>query len=691
MSDINKKYKVISLFSGIGGFEEGLKHSNMKADIVFSCEIDKFAQKSYLANYPNSNLFGDITKIEARDIPEHDILMAGFPCQAFSIAGKRIGFEDTRGTLFFDVARIIKEKKPRIVLLENVKNLVSHDNSNTIKVILDILNNLGYSIDFTVINSSEMGLPQSRERTYIIGIKDFRIEKFNEDRRNKKINELKKELNDMEFKGFNFFETLRSNNKKTYIKDILEKNVERKFYIDNEKIKEFLREIEIKDVSTQSKIIKLFDIPKDIHNDQERQRRVYSVKGISPTVLARSDSTKILIKENEIFNIRKFTPIENLKVQGFNEDFIFKIKKAGISDTQLYKQSGNAVSPPVITEIFNHLNEYINKYKLFNEIKFIDLFAGLGGFRIALENNGAKCVFSSEIDKYARETYKNNFNEYPYGDILKIDSKDIPYHDILCAGFPCQPFSIAGKRLGFEDARGTLFFEVARILRDKRPKGFILENVAGIVSHDNGKTLEVIISILKELDYSVVWKVLNAKDYGIPQNRNRWYCVGVDNKKYDKIIAEDVFPEKIKLNTFLSEYIMKQVDSTYDVSEIAKHNMNIHIDDFLKKEKIKNGQPIIANNIRPSKVSFSANGISPCLTAKMGTGGNNVPVIYELGRKLTERECLRIMGFPETYKIKENYSQTYKQIGNSVVINLIDTISKNLIKFLMTNNNHILL
>lgn len=318
--------------------------------------------------------------------------------------------------------------------------------------------------------------------------------------------------------------------------------------------------------------------------------------------------------------------------------------------------------------------------------RFIDLFAGLGGFRIALQKNGANCVFSSEIDKYARNTYEENFNEIPSGDIIQIKSSEIPDHDILCAGFPCQPFSIAGKRLGFEDARGTLFFEVARIIKDKRPKAFILENVAGLVNHDEGRTLSTILNILEELDYSVVWDVLNAKNHGIPQNRNRWYCVGVDIKKYPIITKSDVFPEKVELNLFLSDLIENTVDSKYNVSDIAVSNMKKHIEKFLSTGIFVDEQPIIANHIRPSKVAFSANGISPCLTAKMGTGGNNIPVVYKQKRKLTERECLRIMGFPDDYKIRENYSQTYKQIGNSVVVTLIEQISKNLIYYLDENN-----
>lgn len=682
---MTNRYKVVSLFSGIGGFEQGLDSSKIEGEVVFASEIEKFAKTSYLVNYPNHNLHGDITKINEKDIPDHDILMAGFPCQAFSIAGKRAGFNDTRGTLFFDVGRILQEKKPKVVLLENVENLINHDHSNTIKTILFTLDELGYTIDFTVINSAEMGVPQNRNRTYIIGIKDFPEEKFSKDSRSIKIDKLKQELNNMDFHGFNFFDSLKGIKSNKVIKDILEEDVDEKYYFTTEKIFKFLDRVEYSDEPKNRKIIRLFDLPKEVHNDQERQRRVHSVNGISPTVLARSDTTKIIVKTKHGLRIRKLTPIENLRIQGFDEPFIRNLKNAKVSDTQLYKQSGNAVSPPVIREIFNHLYDFLvsKKNKTYEDkFTFIDLFSGIGGFRIALERNGCKCVFSSEIDKYARETYLNNFGEEPSGDIFQITSEMIPDHDILCAGFPCQPFSIAGRRLGFEDARGTLFFEVARIIRDKRPKAFILENVAGIVSHDNNKTLNTILNILNELNYSVSWKLLNAKDYGVPQNRNRWYCVGVDNEKFEGMNLEEIFPTRLPLKLFLSDIIEDSVGIEYDISNIAINNMNSHIDEFKRKmgDRIIDGEPIIANNIRPSKVSFSANGISPCLTAKMGTGGNNVPVIYGKNRKFTTGECLQIMGFPKDYKIKENYSQTYKQIGNSVVVPVIEQIAKKMVE-----------
>jgi DNA (cytosine-5)-methyltransferase 1 len=320
-------------------------------------------------------------------------------------------------------------------------------------------------------------------------------------------------------------------------------------------------------------------------------------------------------------------------------------------------------------------------------MKFIDLFAGIGGFRIALEAIGAKCVFSSEIDKYAKETYKVNFGEEPFGDIFEIKSDNIPDHDILCAGFPCQPFSIAGRRLGFDDARGTLFFQIARIINDKHPKAFILENVAGIVSHDNGNTIKVIENTLNELGYTYKCRLMNAKDYGVPQNRNRWYCVGVNTKLYKEIDLEKVFPKKIQLEATIADLLDSDVGEDHYVSPIALKNIETHIMKYKSKHIEGTNNPTIANNIRPSKVSFSSNGISPCLTAKMGTGGNNVPVIYPPGRKLTTNECLRLMSFPEGYYIKPNYSQSYKQIGNSVVVKMIMEIGRNLIQELNSNEN----
>lgn len=350
--------RLVSLFTGVGGFERGLDFAGIKYDPVFASEIDIPAQKTFLSNYKSDCLVGDITKIDEKDVPAHDFLVGGFPCQAFSIAGKRRGFEDARGTLFFDVLRILKLHKPDFFLLENVKNLVNHDGSNTIRVILKCLAELeDYSIDFSIVNAKEAGAPQNRERTYIVGVKNGKKEPFVTDKRSDKINKIKRELNRDGYPSFNFFDSLEFDNKQLYIKDIITTDVPEKYYLKTRDIENFLKENTFsEEKELQCKIVKLFDLPKDVYNDLERQRRVYSIYGISPTVLARSDTTKIYITKDGKKAIRKFTPTENFRIQGYDEEFINNIiTKSGNSDTQLYKQAGNAVSPLAISGISKHL------------------------------------------------------------------------------------------------------------------------------------------------------------------------------------------------------------------------------------------------------------------------------------------------------------------------------------------------
>ena len=350
--------KIVSLFSGIGGFELGIKNSNLKGEVVFSSEIDKHATASYLSNFKDHNLHGDITKIDEKDIPDNDFLVAGFPCQAFSIAGRQKGFDDTRGTLFFDVARILKEKQPKYFLLENVKNLVAHDDEKTFKTIITTLNKLGYTIDFTIINSLEAGLPQNRERTYIVGILDGVSADVKVDKRSKKISDLKSSF---EYKRFDFFSTLEFNNPQKHIIDILEEDKNSRYMITNDAVENYLKENDFsKDDTRVDKIVKLFDLPREVWNDLERQRRVYSVYGLSPTILARSDTTKIYIQDTNGAYIRKFTPRENFRLQGFGDEFIDNIMNT-VSMTQQYKEAGNAVSPPVITGIVNHFLKYMEE------------------------------------------------------------------------------------------------------------------------------------------------------------------------------------------------------------------------------------------------------------------------------------------------------------------------------------------
>ena len=319
-------------------------------------------------------------------------------------------------------------------------------------------------------------------------------------------------------------------------------------------------------------------------------------------------------------------------------------------------------------------------------MKFIDLFCGIGGFRIAFESESCECVFSSDIDKYVRETYFNNFNEYPVGDIKQVDEKKIPKFDILCAGFPCQPFSIGGLRKGFQDTRGTLFFDIERIIRHNKPKSFILENVKGLVNHDKGNTLNTILNKLAKtkngkpninkfedcLNYNVYYKVINSKDFGVPQNRERIFIVGfLKNVKFEFPIS--------KINKSLLDILENDVKKN-TISEILKANIDFHLQSHYKYREIMKLNYLLAYEVRKSRSTFRFDNLSPTLTAKMGTGGNNVPVIVKLQRKLTTNECLKIQGFPDWYKIKPNNSQSYKQIGNSVSVPVINAIAKEILK-----------
>ena len=303
--------------------------------------------------------------------------------------------------------------------------------------------------------------------------------------------------------------------------------------------------------------------------------------------------------------------------------------------------------------------------------RIIDLFAGIGGIRIGFNNafdKKAKFVFSSEIDKYAQKTYYENFKETPFGDITIIKESEVKGHDILLAGFPCQAFSIAGLRKGFNDIRGTLFFDVARILKYHTPKVVFLENVKGFVNHDNGKTFEIIRNILEELGYKIYYKVLNSKDFGSPQNRERIYIVGFLNHE-----VNFNFPISVNNDLNIKDCLEKIVENKY-----YYNNKPLY-------EKIK--EYIISEDIiyqwRRKYVRENKSGVCPTLTANMGTGGHNVPIIKDkFGiRKLTPRECANFQGFPNDYKLPSNIvdSQLYKQFGNSVCINVVEKIAKNIL------------
>ena len=320
-----------------------------------------------------------------------------------------------------------------------------------------------------------------------------------------------------------------------------------------------------------------------------------------------------------------------------------------------------------------------------SEFTFIDLFAGIGGFRIALESLGGKCVFSSEWNKFSRITYSENFGQDPYGDITKIDENSIPDHDILSAGFPCQPFSIAGvskknslgKPHGFLDKlQGNLFFDIARIIKAKRPKAFILENVKNLIHHDKGKTFHIIMNTLtNELGYIVFWKVIDASSF-VPQHRERIIIVGF---RSDMDYSKFVFPENHKNRLDLLSILDERADSKYTLTD----KMWEYLQDYAEKHR-KKGNGFGYGLIDPKKEK-----ITRTLSARYYKDGSEI-LIYQEGknpRRLTPEECRRLMGFPEGFKIPVSDAQAYRQFGNAVVPEVIKTVAANVIKVMEDGQN----
>ena len=304
-----------------------------------------------------------------------------------------------------------------------------------------------------------------------------------------------------------------------------------------------------------------------------------------------------------------------------------------------------------------------------NTFKFIDLFAGIGGIRLGFESVGGQCVFSSEFDEDACKTYEANFGEHPSGDITKINAEDIPDFDILLGGFPCQAFSIIGKKEGFaNETCGTLFFDIERILKVKRPSAFMLENVRNLIAHDNGNTFKVIREHLEALGYTVHAKVLNALDYGVPQKRERIIIVGF----LKDIPFEFPMPVCEDQRLSLSDILEKNVDTRYYVKEPIKLSRLERLrDKDYPKPYISHEN--IAGSVTPHPYSSAL---------RAGASANYILVNDE--RRPTEREMLRIQGFPDTFKIVLPYGKIKKQCGNSVAVPVIKAVATEMLKSLRT-------
>ncbi len=323
-----------------------------------------------------------------------------------------------------------------------------------------------------------------------------------------------------------------------------------------------------------------------------------------------------------------------------------------------------------VTQMLDKQNRLLKKNADFT---FIDLFAGIGGMRIAFEQNGGQCVYSNEWNKYCQQTYFANFGEQPEGDITKVDASTIPDHDILVAGFPCQPFSIAGvskknslgRATGFEDkTQGTLFFDVCRILKAKRPKAFMLENVKNLCSHDKGRTFKIILESLKELNYNVFYSVIDGQNY-VPQHRERIIIVGFDMNRYGNDYSFEFNINPVEPKPIMKDILEPKVESKYTLSD----KLWVYLQNYAAKHKA-------AGNGFGYGIA-SPFGVSRTLSARYYKDGSEILLEQDNRnpRKLTPRECARLQGFPDSFKIPVSDTQAYRQFGNSVVVPLITDVA----------------
>lgn len=341
---------------------------------------------------------------------------------------------------------------------------------------------------------------------------------------------------------------------------------------------------------------------------------------------------------------------------------------------RLSNSNKETVQDTVSAAIMDYAGKEQKEKQQKGDFTFIDLFAGIGGMRIAYENAGGRCVYSNEWNKYSQQTYFANFGECPEGDITKVDARMIPDHDILVAGFPCQPFSIAGiskkksmgRPTGFEDkTQGTLFFDVCRILKAKRPKAFMLENVKNLKSHDHGRTFQIIMESLDELNYQVFYAVLDGQNY-VPQHRERILIVGFDRNRYgsDMDFEFKLTPKKPK--PVMKDILEKDVDEKYTLSD----KLWTYLQNYAAKHRA-------AGNGFGYGIA-DPNGISRTLSARYYKDGSEILIAQEgkNPRRLTPRECARLQGYPDSFKIVVSDTQAYKQFGNSVVVPLMENVAK---------------
>lgn len=750
--------RLATLFSGIGAIEQALLKTNIPHKIVFACDNGEreleLSKEEILKKTDNmsleekkkyiDDLYGKLKKpncmyetyklnyeIDDKDFYQDirfldgsiyegqvDLLVGGSPCQSFSIIGKRGGFNDTRGTLFYEYARIVKETQPKAFIFENVRGMLNHDGGKTWETVQNTFKELNYKIfirkENPILNAKNYGIPQNRPRLFVIGIR-----------------------NDLNTTPFKFPDEIELT---TTVKDYLDKKVDSKYYL-GKKGFEFV---------TNPKYKNRAQINSDIMQCQKANQQ-FNWNGefvFIPFDEIKDDGSilsKAYVSEyNGVKGVcRKLTPEECVRLMGFSNKFKFPEK---MNDKDKYRQAGNSIVvnifekilPNLIdTGVFTETDEIMDLIK--PKLRLATLFSGIGAVEQALIRNKTpyEIVFAcdngdveveynheeefkkiqsmnSKLDKkkyvddlYASKSRKQNYVKQSYlanyGDNMSEDDFHLDVNlldgtdykdkvDLLVGGSPCQSFSAVGFRGGLEDARGTLFYEYARIVKEVNPKVFIYENVRGLTTHDHGNTWEIIKGIFKSLNYRITEpQILNAADYGIPQNRRRIFVVGIRN---DIDIANDFkYPLPVELKYSMKQFLESRCEYgnfTYDdKGEILVKESEFdpsRIDDkyvlsnLVRKYVLTPGTKTFKTSIKydldvaRTVLSTMGNrhraGVDNYMTDKGGE---------DRLRMLTEREALRLMGFPDSFKIVVSRAQMYKQAGNSIVVDVMLAVVREII------------
>ena len=750
--------RLATLFSGIGAIEQAFLKQNIDHKIVFACdngerELD-YSKEEILEKLDSmsleekneyiNNLYNSLKKpncmyqtykenyiIDDKDFYQDirfldgtvyngqvDLLVGGSPCQSFSIIGKRGGFNDTRGTLFYEYARIIKETQPKAFIFENVRGMINHDKGKTWETVQNTFKELNYKIYIKsnpILNAKDYGIPQNRPRLFVIGIR-----------------------NDLNTSHFVFPKEIELT---TTVKDYLDKEVDSKYYL-GQKGFEFVTNPKYKNrAQINSNIMQCQKANQQFNWNGEFVFEPYeSIKDRQDVLEKAYVSTYQGIKGV----CRKLTPMECVKLMGFSDKFKFP---SDMNDKDKYRQAGNSI----VVNIFEKILPNLMATGVFEEqatvidyikpkLRLATLFSGIGAIEQALIRNKTahEIVFACDNgdveieynhveefkkiqqmesklakkkyvdDLYASKSKKQNYVKQSYLanygnnileddfhlDINLLDGTDYRDKvDLLVGGSPCQSFSTVGFKGGLEDARGTLFYEYARIVKEVNPKVFIYENVRGLTTHDKGNTWNIIKGIFKSLNYRITEpQILNAADYGIPQNRRRVFVIGIRNDI--EINKEFEYPIPIELKYSMKQFLESRCEfGNYKYDE----NGNISIVESEFDPSRVDDKYVLSNLVRkyvltPGTKSFKTSikydlDIARTVLSTMGNrhraGVDNY--MTDKGgedklRMLTEREALRLMGYSDDFKIVVSRAQMYKQAGNSIVVDVMLAVVREIIK-----------